>query len=1529
MRIYTLTFLLVSLLLLLNPVYSHQPSLPGSFVFIENKGQWANDALFATRIPNGTLYAESTALHFLFEEPEAVAKAFKHPTSFWSQFTPQTVSFHAVRMLFKQCNPNVIVTGEYASESYFNFFLGNNPAYWKSNVLAYSQIRYKQLYNQIDATYYTTKSGGLKYDFIIHPSGNPKQIQLEYNGQTKLQLKKGNLYVYTSINRWVEQKPYAYQIVNGVEVPVQCSFEKKPETNIITFKLGAYDTSQTLVIDPQLIFSTYSGSTVDNFGYTATYDNDGNLYAAGIARNPVFFPNGKYPVTPGAFQQVWGGGVAGWPQTGFPSDISISKYNSDGSKLLYATYLGGNRNDYPHSIVADKNGNLVVFGSTLSKNFPTTANAFDVTHNDSFDIIVTKLRADGTGLIGSTYIGGSGIDGVNTADTLLMNYADEFRGEIIIDQNNDILIATSTTSDNFPVTPGIVQAFKSGRQDGIICRLDSSLRNLKASTYFGRLNHDAIYAIDIASNGAIFISGGTQSNAQWFLPPTQSGSYNGGISDAFFAKLTPNLTAVSNFTFWGTNAYDQGYFIRIAPNGNPIALGQTHGRMLPKQARLHNDSASLFVTEFSVNLDSTVQSLNIGTKNLNNTLAPSAFMVDECGNIYGSVWGGIVNRQSRFAQLNPLVFESSTASLRFTPDGIQKNTDGSDFYLFVIQSDFDSLLYASFLGELGNPDHVDGGTSRFDKKGIIYQSICASCDIGTGGLFPTSAGSFSPTNQSPRCSNASVKLDFRKSNVVNAEFSFAPATFCLDSYVVVQYTNKSVNGKQHYWFVNNVLRDTTRNFADTIRAPGSYVIRLVEIDSSRCVIADTAIQRFAASLRSTASFTFFRDTCSPNIRVTSTSTPLNVPILWNFGDGDTSTARNVIRRYKDNGSYQILLITNPGSLCADSETVSIQYDSSSHIVNADITPKDTLTCEPTLYNYTNAGNRTTNLRWFVNNTLVDTNSIFDTTFLKGIYKVRLIARDNNSCNKADTSNLTVRVIPDAFPEFDFERDSCSFKVRFIDKTLLNPGDSILYLWRFGNGDSSLLRNPQIEYDTGGLYTVTLTTNPNLWCQTTTSRQIQIDTPKSVLNANFSISPIQSCSPSAITFVNQSVNDSSAIWLFNNVQVNNPANDTLIRNYTKDTIVTVKLIAINATTCLKRDTATQSFRVFNGTKSKFSFYQDTCTNRIFFKNEATAQNGIPLFYVWYFGDGQVSLDKNPFHIYKTNGTYNVSLVTNPGTFCSDSLVQQVVFDSTKFLLKASFTLPDTPWCVPANVRTTNRSFNGQINEWRLNRTLVSVAKDYSNTFLQPGTYRLQLLIRDNRTCTKADSTTKFFTVFPYGKTDFKIARDSCSLVVKFTNQTQSGNPNITLPIKWYFGDGDSSTETNPTHIYPGTDTYTIKLIASAGTPCADTTEKTFYIDGDTLTQVLIPNAFSPNNDGINDCYEVSGISPKCDQFEIEIYNRWGALYFKSDKSDACWNGKNEIGEDASAGVYYYILRYTKNKPVRIQKEERGTITLIRN
>lgn len=664
---------------------------------------------------------------------------------------------HVYRMLFENSNPNPKMEASEAWPEYYNFFIGNNPNKWAGKVKAFSKFTYRELYPLIDLEVFSG-NGGLKYNFIVKPGGNPHDIKIKYEGLDKTTIENGQLILQTSQGSLTESLPAVY---DQEFKPVVCAYNLKD--NIVSFNLGSYRRNKKLIIDPVLVFSTYSGSFADNFGCTGTFDDLGNGYSGG-----TIFGMG-FPASLGAFDFTFNGGSDEDLGYGGSRDVGILKYNPTGKVLLFATYIGGAENEQPHSCMVNSKGELYVMGSTRSVNFPTSNNALDRTHNGDYDIFITQLSEDGSSMIASTFVGGTKKDGVygdRTFDDvddleIFYNYADEFRGEIILDDSDQVYVSSTTESLDFPVLDK-VQSF-AGKYDAVAFKLSSDLSTLKWSTTLGGNFTECGYGVATGKNNDVFFTGGSRSNSFAFSFNGLNKNNLGGEADGFLVRLNRNTGSLINSTFVGTSNYDQCYFVQTDNSGRPYVFGQTEGSFPVKGAVYKNQDGGQFIARFFTDLSDIDISTTIGSGGNLPNISPSAFLVDRCERIFISGWGGRTNYHIPKNHKN----KGLTTGLPITSDALQKTTDGSDFYVAVFTRNLGELLYGTFFGGQGvsgrkAEEHVDGGTSRFDKKGVIYQSVCAGC--GVNGLFPTTPGAWSNTNNSDNCNNALFKIDFQNLN---------------------------------------------------------------------------------------------------------------------------------------------------------------------------------------------------------------------------------------------------------------------------------------------------------------------------------------------------------------------------------------------------------------------------------------------------------------------------------------------------------------------------------------------------------------------------------------------------------------------------------------------------------------------------------------------------------------------------------------------------------------------------------------------
>jgi hypothetical protein len=382
-----------------HPPQAHVVQQEFNIRFTENKGQWADSIRYRAEIPNGVLFMENNALTYVLSRPEDLIRT--HPLAKDTIMIHQ----HAFKERFIGANAKPEIEAQSASTSYNNYFIGNDPKHWASKVHDYALLQYHNLYDNIDLKVYAYGTQ-LTGDYIVKPGGDPSKIQIDFDGAVSVSTKAGDLIVNTTCGNIIEKAPDAYQEIDGQKIPVVCKFKVRG-TRVTFYTDDNYRRDQPLVIDPQLIFATYTGSKSDNWGFTSTYDKFGDMFLGGLVAGP------SYPVQTGAFQTSYGGGdsLAGM---GYPSDIAIMKLNPAGTTALWATYIGGNSNETPSSMIADANDNLYVYGRTYSANFPSTGNAYSTSYHGNGDIVVFKLSNDGSQLLSSTFVGGSSEDGANS-----------------------------------------------------------------------------------------------------------------------------------------------------------------------------------------------------------------------------------------------------------------------------------------------------------------------------------------------------------------------------------------------------------------------------------------------------------------------------------------------------------------------------------------------------------------------------------------------------------------------------------------------------------------------------------------------------------------------------------------------------------------------------------------------------------------------------------------------------------------------------------------------------------------------------------------------------------------------------------------------------------------------------------------------------------------------------------------------------------------------------------------------------------
>jgi len=700
---------------------AHYSELPLSFE--SNEGQVDQRVKFLSRGVGYTLFLTGDeAVLSLRAAGESAKNQVERSAELRSGVT-ENERTATVRTKLVGANPAARVSGidEQAGKS--NYFVGNDPTKWRTNVPNYSSVRYKDAYPGVDLVYYGNQRQ-LEYDLVVAPGAEPQAILLDITADGRKPLRvanNGDLVVITAVGEVRFRKPTIYQPEGNSDWPANASYAAGARRTVdgrwvrrgasrVGFEIGAYDKRQPLVIDPALYYSTYVGGTLFNPIFSLAIDSSGNAYVTGNTTSTNF------PTTTGAYQTKYAGS----------HDAFVTKVNPAGTAYLYSTYLGGNGIDHGSGIAVDSLGNAYVAGTTSSKNYPVTAGAFQSTcggcAGGNPDGFVTKLNPTGSALLYSTYLGGS--DGYEHVDA------------IAVDGSGDAFITGFTCSSDFPTTPGAFQTTYKGSctlfgGNARITKLNPTGTAPVYSTFLGGTGTDCANSITVDAGGNAYVTGYTTSTDF----PTAGEPYqsqNQGANDVFVSKLNPAGSALVYSTYIGGSNDDQAWGVRLDPSGNAYVVGQTLSTDFPvSPGAVQTTCASCAVSSpqtdgFVVKVNAAGSALPYSTY-LGGTGEDTAFAVAVSSTGEAYVAG-----------------ETGSKDFPVTPGAFQStNTGGIDSYVTHLNAKGTSEVYSTYFGNsattilgigLNNVDHsfvVAGRTysSTFPTTPGAVQTTCPTCNL--------------------------------------------------------------------------------------------------------------------------------------------------------------------------------------------------------------------------------------------------------------------------------------------------------------------------------------------------------------------------------------------------------------------------------------------------------------------------------------------------------------------------------------------------------------------------------------------------------------------------------------------------------------------------------------------------------------------------------------------------------------------------------------------------------------------------------
>jgi len=508
-----------------------------------------------------------------------------------SQLEAAPLGTGLIRMGFIGADSSARMAGADELAGKANYFRGNDPMRWRTNIATYSKVQYQQVYPGIDLIFHGSSQQELEYDFVVAPGADPNQIRLAFAGADRVEIgDNGDLVLHLGDRQIRQRKPRVYQRVNGEEKEIPGGYVIREDTTLnasepaahsslsrdgkvsvasgrvlVGFTTAAHDRNRALIIDPVLAYSTFIGGSGSDVARGIAVDALDSAYVVGTTDSPNFPTNN--PIR---------GGLA----SPGDRDAFVVKLNPQGSGFVYATYLGGSSGDNGNGIAVDAEGNAYVIGDTASTDFPTI-NAFQSASANCSDAFLAKLSSDGSQLLYSTKLGGNGCESARA---------------VTVGTNGLVWLAGNTSSTDFPTRNALQPGFQGGgpdnpynyKGDAFVAKLDTtavSSDSLVYSTYLGGSDDDVPNGIAVDAAGNAYVAGYTASTNF----PTTAGafqpSFGGGDYDVFVAKLDPSGTALVYSTYLGGSGNDNnnngGGCIALDGAGNIFVTGQTSSPDFP------------------------------------------------------------------------------------------------------------------------------------------------------------------------------------------------------------------------------------------------------------------------------------------------------------------------------------------------------------------------------------------------------------------------------------------------------------------------------------------------------------------------------------------------------------------------------------------------------------------------------------------------------------------------------------------------------------------------------------------------------------------------------------------------------------------------------------------------------------------------------------------------------------------------------------------------------------------------------------
>ncbi|MEO8087589.1 MAG: PKD domain-containing protein [Bacteroidota bacterium] len=727
-----------------------------------------------------------------------------------------------------------------------------------------------------------------------------------------------------------------------------------------------------------------------------------------------------------------------------------------------------------------------------------------------------------------------------------------------------------------------------------------------------------------------------------------------------------------------------------------------------------------------------------------------------------------------------------------------------------------------------------------------------------------------------------TKPDYVISFLSNAQASFQSAMqFCNgDS---VSFVNSSLNAGNFLWNFGDGITDTAFNTSHIYADSGNYVVTLIAYSPVGC--PDTVSHMVTIMPIPVSNFTATIDTCNMTATFQNNS-QLATAYAWDFGDQSSDNQENPVHQYLNGGNYTVVLVASNSIGCNDSSIFNFNLAPLPVAVFSSVINN----CDSVAHFTGNSINTNTQI-WNFGDGNSDTaaNPVY-IFHASGNFMITLIAYNSNGCS--DTLVQPITVFQNPGSNFSVSIDTCSYNVSFINSSQLADG----YTWDFGDQQFSNQANPVHHYSADGNFQATLISANAGVCYDTMQYNFILP---ALPVANFTFQ-IPDCD-SLVYFTNQSMNAGNVSW--NISDGSSYAIDNPVHQFPGFGQYDVTLIASSPnTSCTSQ--VIQTLNIYPDPIAIFNAALDTCTMQVSITNTSTYATN----YQWLYSDGSTDTAFQSAHVFETSGLSSVQLIATNSSGCTDSLS---ILLNIPPLPRSDFLWTNIQ--CDSTVSFIQHSINTSNYFWSLGDGENSSDPNPVHIYHEAGNIPVQLISESQYGC--LDTILKDLNIVIETPADFQVYIDSCEGKAIFLNQSP-----LAVTYDWNFDDVAASTADNPSFSFPSNNSYMITLTVNKGTLCAESMQVQIEYYVSEGEHVYLPNCFTPNDDGLNDIFLVENRVP-CDNYSIDIFNRWGEMIFHSDDAlSEFWNGKykNKMSED---GVYVYILKGSHSRIT-------GHIALIR-